>query len=107
MSVSALHELVDGEADPALRQRVVLRRAVGTDRSWHEWYHAALADKACERTVTVAQLDRPDGRAVNVWRLIDARPVRWTGPYFDALGSDFAMEELEVRYASIRWRHRL
>ena len=107
MSVGPLHDLVDGEADPDIRQRVVLRRAVSRDRHWYDWYRSSVAGKDGERTLTVAQLDRPDGRVVNVWRLDKARPVRWTGPQFDALSDEFATEEIEVRYASVRWRRRL
>jgi phage tail-like protein len=37
------------------------------------------------------------------WTLVDARPVRWTGPTLDAIGQDLAMEEIELTYERLEW----
>lgn len=105
--MSPLHDLIEGEADPDARQSVTLRRATTQDRRFFDWYRDAAKRKNRERSVSIIQLDDADGKAVNIWRLEHARPVRWTGPGFDALSSEIAMEELEVSYKSIAWRSRL
>ena len=107
LSVSALHDLIEGEADPDVRQSVTLKRAISQDRRFFEWYRDATKNKNHNRAVSIVQLDDADGAAVNIWRLEQARPVRWTGPFCDALANEIAMEELEVRYKSIAWRSSL
>lgn len=107
LSVGPLHWLVEGQADPELRQTVTLRRAVSQDRRLYDWYGTVAKGKEDVRELTIVQLDCPSGTAVNIWRLEKATPVRWTGPGFNAVSDDFAAEELEVRYASIAWRSSL
>lgn len=104
LSVSPLHWLTEGETDSELRQSVTLRRAVSQDRRLFDWYRAAVKRKEDSRDLTVVQLDCAEGKPVNIWRLQRATPVRWTGPRFDALSSEIAIEELEIRYESIDWR---
>ena len=106
-SISPLHWADSAHSDPDLRQTVVLRRAVGSDRTLYNWRAAIAAGKADVREVTIVQLASPDGKAVNIWLLKDAVAVRWTGPVFDARSGEIAYEELEVRYESIVWRSRV
>jgi phage tail-like protein len=103
-SVSRLHDLIDGEADPDVRMSVTLRRAATQDKRLFAWYRDTRQGKDTARNVTIVQLDGPDGTPYNVWRLEQARPVRWSGPHFDALANEIAMEEVELRYKSISWR---
>ena len=101
VSVSPLH-LLDGETtDPEMRQTVTLRRGVGRSRLFYDWNQSRV------RIVTIVLLDQAGGRPVNIWRLVNARPVRWSGPGLDAMENGIAMEELEITYDNINWRSRL
>jgi hypothetical protein len=93
---------VDGE----ILQTVVLRRAISTDRTFHQWRTAIADEKDDARDVTIAQLhgDPVDRRVINIWRLRTAWPIRWSGPDFDAHSDEIAFEELEVTYGRIEWR---
>jgi hypothetical protein len=93
---------VDGE----ILQTVVLRRAVSTDRTFHQWRTAITNDKDDARDVTIVQLhgDPRERRAINIWRLRAAWPIRWSGPDFDARSDEIAFEELEVTYDQVEWR---
>jgi len=102
-AVSALHDIIPGEADPDIRQTVTLRRAVTTDKMLYWWYRDTRLGKDTAQTVTLIQLDSPDGKPVNAWKLHAAIPVRWTGPSFHALRNELAFESLELRYESISW----
>ena len=102
-SISRLHDLLDGEADPELRMAVTLRRAVTDDRTLYDWYRDTTLGKKTIVPVTIELLDGADGDVVNRFGLENARPVRWSGPLFDAQQSAVAMEEVEVRYDAVRW----
>ena len=107
VSVSPLH-LPDGEStDPDIRQTVTLRRGVGPSRMFYDWNQSRVFNKLDARTVTIVLLDQAGGRPVNIWQLVNARPVRWSGPGLDALENGIAMEELEIAYDNINWRSRL
>ena len=67
---------------------MTLRRGVSSDGALLEW-----ARNPEPRTVTITLLDarkEPTRRYV----LLQARPVRWTGPTLNALSAAVAIEEL-------------
>ena len=106
-SVSPLHWADPDASDPDAAQRVVLRRAASTDRTFFDWRQAVAAGRPDVRTVTVAALEGPGGRPVAIWRLEGATATRWSGPSLDAMSDEIACEELEVRYESVAWRSRV
>ena len=85
---------------------VVLRRALSSSTELFDWRAAIVAGKDDRRDVTVRQLSTPGGAVVNAWRLVRAWPVRWSGPAFDALRADIAMEEIELRFDDLAWLDR-
>ena len=85
---------------------VVLRRALTSSTELFDWRAAIVAKKDDRRDVTVRQLSAPGGSVVNAWRLVRAWPVRWSGPAFDALRADVAMEEIELRFDDLAWLDR-
>ena len=48
-------------------------------------------------------LRRACGAVANSWRLVDAWPSRWSGPAFNALSGEVAIEELEVAFDDLVW----
>ena len=84
-------------------ETVVLRRALTASRDLYTWRRQILDGKDDRRTVTIEQLDAPGARIANVWRLVGARPVRWTGPDFDAMESGIAYEEIELEFDDLVW----
>jgi phage tail-like protein len=82
---------------------VVLRRAITTSSELFDWRRAIVAGKDDRRDVTIRQLSAPGGKPVNTWRLVAARPVRWSGPAFDALHADIAFEEIELAFDDVVW----
>ncbi|NND93109.1 MAG: phage tail protein [Granulosicoccus sp.] len=102
-SVSDLHDLTEASSDPEIRQSVVIRRAVSSDRFFYDWYRNTKLGKDTAAPVTVRLLAGPGGKPVLSWRVEAARPIRWTGPRFDGLGNELAMETLELSYTGIIW----
>ncbi len=105
-SISPLR-LEDPDPVDGAPQTVTLRRAVSTDRSLYAWRAAIVAGKDDARDVTVVQLTHPDGKAINIWRLRSAVPLRWSGPELDAQSGEIAFEELEITYDTILWPTRV
>jgi phage tail-like protein len=82
---------------------VVLRRALTQATELYEWRQRVAGGKDDRRDVTIEMLDAAGGAVVNSWRLVGARPNRWSGPSFDAGGAAVAMEELELTYDDLVW----
>jgi phage tail-like protein len=86
--------VADGE-----QPSIALRRALAAGATeLFEWRR-----KGDARDVTIRQLGAAAGRVVNSWRLVNARPLKWTGPAFNAASNDIAMEELELVYDELVW----
>ncbi len=106
-SVSQLTSETDPETPPGRPANrhapVVLRRSISTDRALFDWRRRVVDGKDDRRDVTILQLSAPGGEVVNAWKLGGARPSRWSGPAFDALHDDIAMEEIELTYDDLVW----
>jgi phage tail-like protein len=82
---------------------VVLRRALTQATELYEWRRRVAGGEDDTRDVTIEMLDAAAGAVVNSWRLVGARPLRWSGPSFDARVGAVAMEELELTYDDLVW----
>lgn len=81
---------------PALNKSsdVTLKRGIMGLTNFWQWVAITRADPTHKRTVRVALQDEV-GNVILKWVLINARPMKWTGPTLAAKGgSDVAMEEL-------------
>lgn len=77
---------------------IVLRRALTQATELYDW-----RQKGDARVVTIEQLGSAGGPVVNTWRLVNARPLKWTGPTFNAAANDIATEELELTFDELVW----
>lgn len=103
LGFASITRLTSGTPDERRFEPVVLRRALGRSTELFEWRRAVADGKDDRRDVTIQQLDAPGGDVVNVWRLVRAWPVRWSGPVFDALDAGIAYEELELAFEDMTW----
>jgi hypothetical protein len=105
--VGRLTSLTDLELPPEERlhrfDTVVLRRALTDSRELYDWRRQIVDGKDDRREVTIHQLGAPGGEIANSWTLVGAWPCRWSGPEFNALGSDLAYEELELAFDDVVW----
>ena len=84
-------------------ETVVLRRALTASTELYDWRRAIIGGKQDLRPVTIQQLASAGGAVVNAWRLENAWPCRWSGAAFNAMGSDVAIEELELSFDDLVW----
>jgi phage tail-like protein len=95
------------DAPPSRRSHrfatVVLRRALTASTELYDWRQRIVGGRDDRRDVTIRQLSAPGGEVVNAWRLVRAWPCRWSGPAFDAMKADIALEELELAFDGLVW----
>lgn len=103
--ISPLQLTDTSKAGPELKQTVILKRAIDRSQLFYAWRRRVAANLRDRRPVRILHLDRPgdEGFPVNVFTLLAAQPIRWTGPCFDAVNPDLAFEEIELSYASLLW----
>lgn len=75
---------------------VTLKRGIMGLRNFWEWVNVTRTDPTFKRSVKIT-LNDEKGNPVLRWLLINARPMKWTGPTLAGKGgSDVAMEELVI-----------
>ncbi|MGF6743921.1 phage tail protein [Paraburkholderia atlantica] len=75
---------------------VTFKRGVMGLATFWNWVRDTRTSPSTARVLTIT-LNDEQGNAVQAWKLINARPMKWTGPTLAAKGgSDVAMEELVV-----------
>jgi len=75
---------------------VTLKRGIMGTTNFYEWINVTRRDPTFRRNVSIT-LNDEQGNPVLRWNLINARPMKWTGPTLAGKGgSDVAMEELVV-----------
>ena len=84
-------------------ETVTLRRALTRSAELYDWRRRIVDGADDLRDITIHQLESPDGAIANSWRLVDAWPCRWSGPTFNALSGEVAIEELELEFADLIW----
>jgi phage tail-like protein len=75
---------------------VTLKRGLIGALDLYEWIRATReGDQSVRRSVTIHLQDEAHSGPVMSWRLVNARPMRYTAPTFNAKGgTDVAIEEL-------------
>ncbi len=83
---------------------ITLKRGVTHSEGLYQWlkevsgdYYSANDDKFRYKHCALLALDA-DRWPVREWTIMEALPVRWSGPTLSADGSDVAMEELEIAH---------
>ncbi len=80
---------------------ITLKRGVVNSSSLWDWITQARSTGAALRSNATITLRDETGRAVQSWKLINARPVKYTGPTLSGKGNDVAIEELVLSSESI------
>ncbi len=74
---------------------VTLKRGVIGALDLYEWLDQVRnGDQAQLRTITIQLLSEDRGTVAMEWRLLNARPIKYTGPSLNGKGTDVAIEEL-------------
>lgn len=74
---------------------VTLKRGLMGFRDLNDWVRQVRdGSQTALHNVTIQLLNEERTEPVMTWRLINARPIKYTGPAFNGKGTDVAIEEL-------------
>jgi phage tail-like protein len=79
---------------------IKLRRGVTTSADLWQWHEDFLRGRGRRRD-GIIQLVNDTGDVVRSWRFQRGIPARWSGPPMTALGSQIAIEELEIAHEGL------
>src|SRR3954453_7475408 len=93
---------IDGRADPAPANHLVLRRGATGALDLYGWWDAARRGEAPRRRVVAVKLLADDLRTVVLtWRFRNARPVRLSYSPLRALDGGVLMETIELAFDGV------
>jgi len=90
---------------PALHKAsdVTLKRGIMGQVNFWQWIEITRTDPTHKRNVNITLQDEQRNPVLK-WQLVNARPMKWTGPTLAAKGgSDVAMEELVLASESFEF----
>jgi phage tail-like protein len=76
---------------------VTLKRGLARSNEFLKWHMEIASGDISRRNVTVLMYD-PAGKEVMRWNFINAYPVKWVGPQFEADKTAAAVETLELSH---------
>lgn len=84
---------------PGLKKygNITLKQGLVDSMVLYEWMTAGLEDDVERKTLTITLLDIAGSPAAS-WQIINAWPVKYTAPDFNATSSEVAIESLEIAH---------
>ena len=79
---------------------IVLKRGVTDDLELYEWHQRAVRGEIERKNGSIVVLSN-SGQEVARWNFVRAWPAKWTGPTFNAEGTDVAVETFELAHEGI------
>jgi phage tail-like protein len=80
---------------------ITFKHGITDDMELYNWIKDCVEGKIERKVVTIMALGE-DGSTLATWELVEAWPVKYTGPDFNALGSDVAIESMELAHEGLR-----
>ena len=77
-----------------------LTRAFTGDRSLFDWHATIQKPNPVRVNGRISMLDR-QGTLVATWTFVNAFPVKWSGPDFDASTNEIALETIEIAHEGL------
>jgi phage tail-like protein len=84
----------------AVYSNIVLKRGMTADLSLWNWMKTGLDGAVQRKNMSVLLLDAA-GNEVLRWNIVNAWPVKWSGPLLNAEASSVALETLEITHEGV------
>lgn len=84
---------------PGLKKygNITLKQGLADSMVLYEWIIAGVNGAVERKTITITLLDEEEAPAAS-WQVINAWPVKYTAPDFNATSSEIAIETLEIAH---------
>lgn len=84
---------------PGLKKysNITLKKGLADTTVLYDWITAGIEGEVERKTLTITLLDQTESPVAS-WQIINAWPVKYTGPDFNATSSEVAIETLEVAH---------
>ena len=79
---------------------IVLKWGVTDDPELQQWHQDTADGTVTRKNGSIVLLDR-SGTEKRRWNFVNAWPVKWKGPDFNAEGNDIAIETLELAHEGL------
>jgi phage tail-like protein len=79
---------------------LVLKRGMTTKADLQRWFQKSHV-QAERTTISLTMLDQ-EGTTIRTWSFVNAFPIKWTGPNFNASQSQLAVETIEIAHEGLR-----
>jgi phage tail-like protein len=79
---------------------ITLSRGLTDDAELWEWRQQAAQGRVSRRNGSIVLLDDTGAEKLR-WNFREGWPTSWSGPGFDATGSDVAIEQLEIAHEGL------
>lgn len=80
---------------------IVLKRGLSSSPVLWSWYEQTIQGTITRKNGSIILL-RQNGTEMCRWNFFGAYPIRWSGPTFNALASDLAIESIELAHNGIK-----
>lgn len=81
---------------------ITLKRGVIGKSDMFKWYMDIVGGKKIKRRNLSLVMYDMEGNEIARWNFLNAFPVRWIGPQFDAKANSVAIETLELAHAGLQ-----
>lgn len=84
---------------PGLKKygNITLKKGLADSRALYDWLAEGVTGEVNRKTITITLLDATESPAAS-WRVINAWPIKYTAPEFNATSSEVAVESLEIAH---------
>ncbi len=76
---------------------ITLKKGLADSRAIYDWLDVGVTGEVDRKTITITLLDATESPVAS-WRVINAWPVKYTAPDFNATSSEVAVESIEIAH---------
>lgn len=80
---------------------ITFKHGITDDMELYNWIKDCVEGKIERKVVTISALGE-DASVIAVWELAESWPVKYAGPDFNAMGSDVAIESMELAHEGLK-----
>lgn len=81
---------------------IVLKRGIVKSDALWDWCQEGISNGNVRRASLSIELYNPGGEILKTWDVLDAYPVKWTGPTLNTGNAEMAVETIEIAHHGLK-----